>query len=412
MRPGIYRLGSDPGMRPGTRLYQASPTLIVGGRPNPPFPPYRSRPEPIRHFRPQTSSRIGPIPGGGGLGVGFVAGPHYGLRVDPNAGMRANQAALDRARAAEVARINARNTAAEASRRAAADVNRRAAEASRRSAEASRRAAAEAFRRSAEASRRAAADAFRRAADVNRGAASVFGRRPTPAQRPLSVPHDSPVTLERQQFRATSFRRMLAEAWRASRSVRDALQRERVAIAPLTEGQGPANVDEYSVTIDALPAGVTPEWLLGELMDSPNRVVGSNVFDGLNQFVRTYAGRPADVGDIYEINIPVDSGSVMIVDRQPSYYTVQTVSPFSDLHVTGTHPERGMREFGFERNADSSVTFYTRGLSRPQWGLLGFISRPLQNLGWNSFTRGIGRQVERLGGRMRPFSTTAWRGTL
>jgi hypothetical protein len=176
--------GPGHGTRPSVTRYVMEPLTVIGTiRPNSPFPPVRPIHQPIRHYTPPTSTRIGPIPGIGRPGGGAGAGPHYGLRVDPNVGMRANQAALDRARAADTARTDARNRAAEASRRAAEASRRAGADASRRSMEASRRAAADASRRSAEASRRAAADTSRRAAEASRRASSVFGRRERPEQR-------------------------------------------------------------------------------------------------------------------------------------------------------------------------------------------------------------------------------------
>ena len=217
---------------------------------------------------------------------------------------------------------------------------------------------------------------------------------------------------ERDQMRAASQARLSGEAWVDSRTVKEALRREGVSLAPISEGSGPINIDEYTVTVDKMPKGISPEMFLADFMSDPNRAANSTVFNMLSRFTRTYAGKPPEVGDIYEIAIPVDSGSVMLVDKNPSYFILQTVSPYSDLHVTGTHPVRGAREFGFDRNKDGSVTFYTRGLDRSNFGTMVLPGRPMQRITWENAVKGIGREIERQGGHTRPNSGTFWRRTM
>jgi hypothetical protein len=121
MKPGIYHLGPDPGMRPDSNLYQMGPTLIVGGSSNYPFPPYTPGPTPIRVYSPQVSTRIGPIRGID-YGRGSSRGQFRpGLTIDAQAGMRASQAAIDRSRAATKA-------LEEASRKSAAKAHKQAIE--------------------------------------------------------------------------------------------------------------------------------------------------------------------------------------------------------------------------------------------------------------------------------------------
>jgi hypothetical protein len=200
MRPGIYQLRPDPGWGPCTTRYQFGDTLIVGARPNSPFPPYRPMPEPIRHFRPHISTRIGPIPGGGGLGGIGGAGPHYGLRIDPNVGMRANQAALDRARAADAARINE-------TRRVAEQAHRQAMERARKDADRARDLAAQRQRDFAAQQQR---NLTMRRQDENLRM-HVFGRRPlVPMARPSlpKVVSEKPRSVPFQRLDPASARRV------------------------------------------------------------------------------------------------------------------------------------------------------------------------------------------------------------
>jgi hypothetical protein len=75
---------------------------------------------------------------------------------------------------------------------------------------------------------------------------------------------------------------------------------------------------------------------------------------------------------------------------------------------SGELPEYGARMFGFVRNSDHTVTFYTRATSRPadfQAQAGGSIFQPAA---WLSWTHGIGEQIQSMGGQVieRDYWTT------
>ena len=172
--------------------------------------------------------------------------------------------------------------------------------------------------------------------------------------------------------------------------------------SPKNDPNNPLKYDEYSITISKMPPGVTPEQLLERmLVETPNKVANSRDFDSINTFSRTSSSRPS-IGEIYDIDfVGPDNGSVMLVERTDSYFVFQTV----DTPQTGTHPESGTRQIGFEKNSDGSVTIYTRGVSQANVELLGgdaasvdiFGSR-LQDQSWTSFFKGLSDEINRLGG--------------
>lgn len=89
----------------------------------------------------------------------------------------------------------------------------------------------------------------------------------------------------------------------------------------------------------------------------------------------------------------------MVVEMTETSFTLQTiVTPFSQ---TGSHPENGARQFGFERNPDGSVTFYTQGVSQadiPQ----GSAGAYLQGQSWTAMMKGISNEIEERGGESSP----------
>ena len=133
------------------------------------------------------------------------------------------------------------------------------------------------------------------------------------------------------------------------------------------------------------------------------------------------SSQTANIGDIYSIDIfGPDNGNVMVTDlyesEVASYFRYTTLYGGSairnlDFDRRGHHPNRGAREYGFEKNSDRSVTFYVRGVD--QWysdtasfgndvysgifeGENEFVTA--QQKFWLSFLRGIGARVEDLGG--------------
>jgi hypothetical protein len=191
-----------------------------------------------------------------------------------------------------------------------------------------------------------------------------------------------------------------------SDEVTEGLQQAGATLQPITGGQAPIHFDTYSVTIDRMPPGVTPEQYLAEMAADLNGTVHDGVFDTINRFNRRHDRAPR-LGDIVDIDIfGPNNGSVVVRDLQSDRFVFSTVQ----TSQTGVHPEYGNREFGFTRNSDGSVTFHTRGASRP--GDLGSrtVGPGFQNVGWTRLMRGISDSIDARGGRARPRSFRTTRG--
>jgi hypothetical protein len=206
--------------------------------------------------------------------------------------------------------------------------------------------------------------------------------------------------------------RLKEEPWNTDGAVTGALAAAGASIQPITDGVGPTVFDEYAVTIDSMPPGVTPEAFLGELAIDPNGSARNPSFDTVNVFHRRASSGPPAVGEIYDIDISgPDNGSVVMAEVASDHFVFQTIT--TRFAETGSHPECGARAFGFDRNADGSVTFYTRGASRiapaiaaasggETIGALG------QGRGWTQLMIGIAAAIQARGGSARPNSFRAW----
>jgi hypothetical protein len=199
------------------------------------------------------------------------------------------------------------------------------------------------------------------------------------------------------------------EAWTTSTAVTGALKSSGATIQSIGSGwaSGSPQYDYYAVTMESMPPGLTPQTYLTEMSNDLNKAVNDTTFDSINEFKRMAMGGSPAVGDVYSIDIEgPDNGSVMLVERATDHFIFQTVTTAKD----GTHPEYGSREFGFEHNSDGSITFYTRGASRPS-RMPGsvLIGRPAQKKGWTSLVTGIGAELVKRGGKMRAGSITSWR---
>ncbi len=193
-----------------------------------------------------------------------------------------------------------------------------------------------------------------------------------------------------------------------SPAVQGALGTHNASLQSISGGAGPIVYDYYWVVMDSMPATVTPDGYLTEMSNDLNAAVHNESFDRINVFKRTQQdvkrGAPA-VGDVYDIDIlGPDNGSVMLVERTPSHFIFQTVT----TKQTGTHPESGSREFGYEPADGGGVKFYTRGASRPGSEVAGMVGAPIQERGWTSMLQGIGAALQSRGGKMRPGSFGHW----
>jgi hypothetical protein len=81
----------------------------------------------------------------------------------------------------------------------------------------------------------------------------------------------------------------------------------------------------------------------------------------LNVFTRRPTTPFPSIGNVYDIDIAgPDDGDVVLVEKTSTHFIFQAIKDKD----SGRHPENGVREFGFERNPDGSVNFYTRGVSQ------------------------------------------------
>jgi hypothetical protein len=154
--------------------------------------------------------------------------------------------------------------------------------------------------------------------------------------------------------------------------------------------------DQYSVELDHMPPGVTPELYLEAMASDMNTAINNEDFNDVNEFTKPDTGTP-EVGSVYGIDMAgPDDGSIILVESTPSSFTVHTVETTNQ----GTHPEGGAREFGFVRTGDTEVTFYTRGVSQANFAgfLTDALGKYLQGEGWKAAMKGIGNAMTVLNG--------------
>ena len=187
--------------------------------------------------------------------------------------------------------------------------------------------------------------------------------------------------------------------------VTKSLKAAGASLQSISDGSGDYIYDEYSVIIDQMPSGLTPEEYLGEMGTDLNKTVHDDMFDTINMFKRRATTKTPEVGNIYDINIMgPDNGSVVLVEKTSSYFVFQTIT----TKKTGTHPEYGSRQFGFTRLRGGAVKFYTKGASRPANAAVGAGGRLPQTIGWTRLMRGISDSIQDRGGRPRPGSFKSW----
>ena len=139
---------------------------------------------------------------------------------------------------------------------------------------------------------------------------------------------------------------------------------------PVVSGKN-TTIDEYSVTA-VLPEGVDPRELLKRMAADMDQTLGGE-FQDLGDFKNQ--GTAPEVGQIIDIDvkdgprIPFTESKipgsespfnapVIISHMDDNSFSVQTIEYNNQEHLL-----HGTREWGFEENANGSVTFYTRGVS-------------------------------------------------
>jgi hypothetical protein len=198
------------------------------------------------------------------------------------------------------------------------------------------------------------------------------------------------------RFSSPEHRRLKEEPWSVDPAIQAASKSAGVTPQSISAGGGTVVYDYYRIVVQSMPPNLTPEDYLSEMADDLNKAVNNALFDTINKFQRAVTSRPPAVGDVVDIDIlGPDNGSVMLVERTPSHFIFQTV--MTSQKNTGSHPEYGSREFGFERT--QPLTFYTKGASRPGSWITGAVGAGIQNNGWTSMMEGIRDELTRRGGR-------------
>lgn len=205
---------------------------------------------------------------------------------------------------------------------------------------------------------------------------------------------------------------LLAEDFGNEEKIAGSLKDKDASVQSITGGGADHIVfDEYSVTIDQMPVGLSPEKFLLEMAYDLNAAVKNDIFDDINEFKRDKSEKEKTqlpvVGDVYDIDIQgPDDGSVVLVEQTSNHFIFQTIT--RSIFSTGSHPEYGSREFGFERMADKSIRFYTRGASRASNNIVFIIGSVKQKQGWTALVTGIQNELKKRGGKPRAGSIKNW----
>jgi len=223
---------------------------------------------------------------------------------------------------------------------------------------------------------------------------------------------DEAVQMERlTRYGSPTHGRLREEEAAKDPKVAAGLKAEDATLQSIEDGHGDFIYDEYSVVIDAMPPGLTAAEFLAEMATDLNRAVSDDLFNAINVFSRRPTTASPEVGNVYDIDIAGPfNGSVVLVERTEDHFVFQTLTTNSDGsgYETGSHPEYGSREFGFEAQRDGSTKFYTRGASRPSNALVGFGGRLPQSTGWTRLMKGISNAIDARGGRARKQSFSSW----
>jgi hypothetical protein len=224
-----------------------------------------------------------------------------------------------------------------------------------------------------------------------------------------SVAQDETNQIQRLgQFSAAKHGSLLDDT--LSQPVKDSLAKAGMTHQAIKDGHGRINFDEYSVTMDKMPPGLSAQQFLDKFADNPNKAVNNSGVNTLGEFSRRNPSSPAEPGAIYDIDMAgPENGSVVMKDKRPGSITLSTI----DGDKYGEHPIYGNREFGFTSNKDGSTTFYTRAADRMdlvngQTPLGATAASGVQSSLWNNFTEGVAAELTRQGGTVRPDSRTEY----
>lgn len=227
-------------------------------------------------------------------------------------------------------------------------------------------------------------------------------------ERERKAEHQARPTGARADHKMTeSHDRLYKQAFLKNPAVAAAVERSGGTLQKHEGGYPVLVYDEYTLIVERMPPGVTPEAFLIELGMHLNRTVNDPVFSGVNVFKRRASG-PLKLGEIVDIDIAgPDNGSVILSALETNYFIYSVLN--NDTYG-GEHPEYGSREFGFERQHDGTVKLYTRAVSSGADLLTYKVGSHIQEATWTTLIRALGRTITRRGGTapLSSFRTTKW----
>lgn len=230
------------------------------------------------------------------------------------------------------------------------------------------------------------------------------------------------------------FARLLSENYPPE--VIESLKRNGSRIQSPREGIGgtiqrrQVNYDEFRQRVRT-PQHLPPESVFKEMLNDMNSVgrgEGAKTFNDLAGF------QPANkVGDILKLRLgsgPIDliehGGDVVVTEinrsnqneqyfrvatiNTPSYTSIPSIPPppsggtppppgVETVRRADSHPVNGQREFGFKRNPDGTVDFYTRAADRWHDDLARTGAGKQSEL-WKNFMRGLQQRIKEEGGEV------------
>lgn len=182
-------------------------------------------------------------------------------------------------------------------------------------------------------------------------------------------------------------------------------------LQPMNEGflPGQYRFDNYEVTVRL--NNTSPEEILQEMALDLDGFLQDDGFSNLAYFNQRNPGHTPKHGDIYDLYL-LDPHRLSIDGTKNKLHTGLVLSDLrSDRFVMTTitpaghevHPVNGSRAFGFERNKDGTVTFYTRGFYTAKDWEVSVGGEELQAKTWLSLLDGLTRKVEERGGTKVPW---------
>ncbi|MFS4457310.1 hypothetical protein [Maribacter sp. 2304DJ31-5] len=140
-------------------------------------------------------------------------------------------------------------------------------------------------------------------------------------------------------------------------------------IQTIEDGTSDINLDRYSLEINSLPDGYTPQQLFEEIRTNfYDLVTGGDYFWEKAEFM-SYAAQDTNswgssnpVGSAMDFDTLMDTATVICTEYSQSemYWIFTTVHSVDHLG----HPVSGHRRFGIEDNGDGSYSFVVRGADR------------------------------------------------